>query len=38
VEIPISSYSDNAALIKAKNISKVNDRFYKDPTNEPSSF
>ncbi|AKK72243.1 hypothetical protein OK18_05950 [Chryseobacterium gallinarum] len=35
---PISSYSDNAALITAKNISKVNDRFYKDPTNEPSSI
>ncbi|WP_436809217.1 SusD/RagB family nutrient-binding outer membrane lipoprotein [Chryseobacterium sp. DT-3] len=34
---PTSSYSDNAALITAKNISKVNDRFYKDPTNEPSS-
>lgn len=34
---PISPYSDNAALITAKNISKVNDRFYKDPTNEPSS-
>ncbi|REC42532.1 SusD/RagB family nutrient-binding outer membrane lipoprotein [Chryseobacterium pennipullorum] len=34
---PISSYSDNAALITAKNISKVNDRFYKDPTNEPAS-
>jgi hypothetical protein len=30
-------YSDNAKLITAKNISKVNDRFYKDPTNEPSS-
>ncbi|ROH98495.1 SusD/RagB family nutrient-binding outer membrane lipoprotein [Chryseobacterium sp. G0240] len=35
---PTSSYSDNAALITAKNISKVNDRFYKDPTNEPSSI
>lgn len=35
---PTSSYSDNAALITAKNISKVNDRFYKDPTNEPSSM
>ncbi|MGU3375514.1 SusD/RagB family nutrient-binding outer membrane lipoprotein [Chryseobacterium sp. M5A1_1a] len=34
---PTSSYSDNAALITAKNISKVNDRFYNDPTNEPSS-
>ncbi|SFN60906.1 Starch-binding associating with outer membrane [Chryseobacterium oleae] len=34
---PNSSYLDNAALITAKNISKVNDRFYKDPTNEPSS-
>ena len=34
---PTSSYSDNAELITAKNISKVNDRFYKDPTNEPSS-
>ncbi|SHM39558.1 SusD/RagB family nutrient-binding outer membrane lipoprotein [Chryseobacterium polytrichastri] len=34
---PTSPYSDNAALITAKNISKVNDRFYKDPTNEPSS-
>lgn len=34
---PTSSYSDNAALITAKNISKINDRFYKDPTNEPSS-
>ncbi|MDM1554136.1 SusD/RagB family nutrient-binding outer membrane lipoprotein [Chryseobacterium indologenes] len=35
---PTSPYSDNAALITAKNISKVNDRFYKDPTNEPSSI
>ncbi|WP_312286488.1 SusD/RagB family nutrient-binding outer membrane lipoprotein [Chryseobacterium gleum] len=34
---PTSPYSDNAALITAKNISKVNDRFYKDPTNEPAS-
>ncbi|MDR2237122.1 MAG: SusD/RagB family nutrient-binding outer membrane lipoprotein [Chryseobacterium sp.] len=34
---PTSSYSDNADLITAKNISKVNDRFYKDATNEPSS-
>ncbi|KMQ59568.1 hypothetical protein ACM46_19540 [Chryseobacterium angstadtii] len=34
---PTSPYSDNADLITAKNISKVNDRFYKDPTNEPSS-
>ncbi|BAP33647.1 uncharacterized protein CHSO_4610 [Chryseobacterium sp. StRB126] len=34
---PISTYSENAKLITAKNISKVNDRFYKDPTNEPSS-
>jgi Starch-binding associating with outer membrane len=34
---PVSPYSDNAALITAKNISKVNDRFYKDATNEPSS-
>lgn len=34
---PTSSYSDNAALVAAKNISKINDRFYKDPTNEPSS-
>jgi hypothetical protein len=34
---PVSSYSDNAALVAAKNISKVNDRFYKDATNEPSS-
>ncbi|MCQ9642077.1 SusD/RagB family nutrient-binding outer membrane lipoprotein [Chryseobacterium sp. WG14] len=34
---PTSPYSDNATLITAKNISKVNDRFYKDPTNEPSS-
>jgi hypothetical protein len=34
---PISPYSDNAALVAAKNISKVNDRFYKDATNEPSS-
>lgn len=34
---PISPYSENAKLITAKNISKVNDRFYKDPTNEPSS-
>ncbi|KQT28506.1 hypothetical protein ASG22_20110 [Chryseobacterium sp. Leaf405] len=34
---PTSPYSDNAALITAKNISKVNDRFYKDATNEPSS-
>ncbi|WP_267406843.1 MULTISPECIES: SusD/RagB family nutrient-binding outer membrane lipoprotein [unclassified Chryseobacterium] len=35
---PTSSYSDNAALITAKNISKVNDRFYKDATNEPSNI
>ncbi|MEJ5104807.1 SusD/RagB family nutrient-binding outer membrane lipoprotein [Chryseobacterium sp. MYb328] len=35
---PVSPYSDNAKLITAKNISKVNDRFYKDPTNEPSSI
>ncbi|MBK1898266.1 SusD/RagB family nutrient-binding outer membrane lipoprotein [Chryseobacterium paridis] len=34
---PVSPYSDNAALVAAKNISKINDRFYKDPTNEPSS-
>lgn len=34
---PTSPYSDNAALITAKNISKVNDRFYKDATNEPAS-
>ncbi|WP_370901285.1 SusD/RagB family nutrient-binding outer membrane lipoprotein [Chryseobacterium gossypii] len=34
---PVSPYSDNAALVAAKNISKVNDRFYKDATNEPSS-
>ncbi|ANF51032.1 hypothetical protein A0O34_11140 [Chryseobacterium glaciei] len=34
---PTSAYSDNAALVTAKNISKVNDRFYKDATNEPSS-
>lgn len=34
---PISPYSENAKLITAKNISKVNDRFHKDPTNEPSS-
>lgn len=34
---PVSAYSENAKLITAKNISKVNDRFYKDPTNEPSS-
>lgn len=34
---PVSPYSDNAKLITEKNISKVNDRFYKDPTNEPSS-
>lgn len=35
---PISPYADNAALITAKNISKVNERFYKDATNEPSSI
>lgn len=35
---PTSSYSDNATLITAKNISKVNDRFYKDATNEPSNI
>lgn len=35
---PISPYADNAALITAKNISKVNERFYKDPVNEPSSI
>lgn len=35
---PTSPYADNAALITAKNISKVNERFYKDPTNEPSSI
>ncbi|HEX7870167.1 MAG TPA: SusD/RagB family nutrient-binding outer membrane lipoprotein [Chryseobacterium sp.] len=35
---PTSPYSDNAALVAAKNISKVNERFYKDPTNEPSSI
>lgn len=34
---PTSPYSDNATLVTAKNISKVNDRFYKDATNEPSS-
>ncbi|UZT96014.1 SusD/RagB family nutrient-binding outer membrane lipoprotein [Chryseobacterium fluminis] len=34
---PTSPYSDNAALVASKNISKVNDRFYKDATNEPSS-
>lgn len=34
---PTSPYSDNAALVAAKNISKVHDRFYKDATNEPSS-
>lgn len=34
---PISPYSENAALVAAKNISKVNSRFYKDATNEPSS-
>lgn len=35
---PTSPYADNAALITAKNISKVNERFYKDATNEPSSI
>ncbi|MGV4415409.1 SusD/RagB family nutrient-binding outer membrane lipoprotein [Chryseobacterium sp. T1] len=35
---PTSPYSDNATLITAKNISKVNERFYKNPTNEPSSI
>lgn len=35
---PTSPYADNAALIIAKNISKVNERFYKDATNEPSSI
>ncbi len=35
---PVSSYSDNAALVTAKNISKVNTRFYKDATNEPSNI
>lgn len=35
---PTSPYSDNAALITTKNISKVNNRFYKDATNEPSSI
>ncbi|MCW3160373.1 SusD/RagB family nutrient-binding outer membrane lipoprotein [Chryseobacterium oryctis] len=35
---PTSPYSENAALITAKNISKVNDRFYKDATNEPSNI
>ena len=35
---PTAPYSDNAALITAKNISKVNERFYKDPINEPSSI
>lgn len=35
---PVSPYSDNAALVAAKNISKINERFYKDPTNEPSSI
>lgn len=35
---PTSPYSTNATLVAAKNISKINDRFYKDPTNEPSSI
>jgi len=35
---PTSPYSDNATLITAKKISKVNERFYKDATNEPSSI
>ncbi|MDO4225550.1 MAG: SusD/RagB family nutrient-binding outer membrane lipoprotein, partial [Bergeyella zoohelcum] len=35
---PVSPYSDNAALVAQKNISKVNIRFYKDATNEPSNI
>lgn len=35
---PTSPYSENAALITAKNISKVNERFYKDAINEPSNI
>lgn len=35
---PTAPYSDNAALITAKNISKVNERFYKDAINEPSNI
>ena len=35
---PISPYSDNAALVTAKNISKINTRFYLDPVNEPSNI
>ena len=35
---PTYPYSDNADLITAKNISKVNERFYKDAINEPSNI
>lgn len=35
---PISPYSDNAQLVADKNISKVNERYYKDPTNEASKI
>lgn len=32
---PILPYSSNNALVGAKNISKINVRYYKDPINEP---
>lgn len=35
---PVSPYSDNAALVTAKNISKINTRYYLDAVNEPSSI
>lgn len=35
---PTAPYSDNEILIQQGNISKVNERFYKNPTNEPSNF
>lgn len=35
---PISPYSDNAQLIGQKIISKVNTRYYLNPTNEPSNI
>ncbi|MHC5361717.1 SusD/RagB family nutrient-binding outer membrane lipoprotein [Myroides sp. LJL110] len=33
---PVVAYAENEKLVSAKNISKVNSRYYQNPTNEPT--
>lgn len=35
---PVVAYAENEKLVSAKNISKVNSRYYQNPTNEPTNL